>query len=639
MAEVQTHEIRRSMPIGAEPQPGGGTHFRVWAPDVSQVKVWLVDNDERRGATLPLTPEGNGYFSGLVAEAAAGDLYRLCLDDGDDGLADPASRFQPQGPFGPSQIQDPAAFAWSDDAWPGPEPTGQVIYEMHIGTFTATGRWDAAAEQLEELARLGVTTLEIMPLADFPGRFGWGYDGVSLFAPTHLYGTPDDVRRFVDRAHGLGLAVILDVVYNHVGPDGNVLPRFARDYFSHSETTDWGDAMNFDGPNNGPVREFFTANAAYWVREFHFDGLRLDATQDIHDSSSEHIIAAVNRAVRTAGGRRRTLLVAENEPQQATLIQPAEHGGHGLDLMWNDDFHHSCAIVITGRSEAYYSDHLGAPQEFVSAAKHGFLFQGQWYSWQNQPRGTPALDAAPWHFVHFIQNHDQVANTAQGQRAHVWSSPGRLKAMTALLLLGPQTPMLFQGQEFAANTPFFYFADHKPELAALVEQGRKAFMRQFPSIARPEVQARLPDPGDPQTFVRCKLDFADRQAHAEIYAVHQDLLRLRREDPVFRAQRAGALDGAVLGGTAFVLRFFGGGGDDRLLLVNLSSDLTLKPMPEPLLAPPAGRVWQLTWSSEDVRYGGSGTPPFDGDHPWTLPGHAALVMTAGAGRPNDGGGT
>jgi maltooligosyltrehalose trehalohydrolase len=621
----RTAAVQRRLPIGAEVL-AGGADFRVWAPRARGVEVCLVGEADQPLECVPLEPEEGGYFSGLISDVQAGRLYWLRLD-GDAMYPDPASRFQPQGPFGPSQLIDPGAFAWTDDRWPGAELKGQVLYEMHIGTFTDEGKLRSAIEQLPHLVELGVTMLELMPLADFPGRFGWGYDGVNLFAPTRLYGQPDDLRRFVDQAHSLGLAVILDVVYNHLGPDGNHLARFSPAYFSTANKTDWGAAINFDGENSGPVREFFAANAAYWIGEYHFDGLRLDATQDIFDASPEHILAVIARESRRAAGNRSLVIVAENEPQDPRLVRSADKGGYGLDAMWNDDFHHSATVLLSGRNEAYYSDHRGEPQEFVSAAKHGFLYQGQWYSWQEKPRGKPAWDLEPPQFIHFIQNHDQVANTAQGQRAHTWTSPGRYKAMTALLLLGPQTPMLFQGQEFAASNRFHYFADHKPELAALVEQGRKEFMKQFPSIARPDVQALIPDPGDPQTFVRSKLVLSERQSHAEIYNLHRDLLKLRREDPVFRRQQR-AVDGAVLGDGAFVLRFFGPEGDDRLLLINFDQDLRLSPLPEPLLAPPSCGGWQVLWSSEDVRYGGSGTPPLGQDGPWVVPGQAAVVLVS-----------
>jgi maltooligosyltrehalose trehalohydrolase len=474
-----------------------------------------------------------------------------------------------------------------------------------------------------------VTVVEMMPIAEFPGRFGWGYDGVDLFAPSHLYGTPDDLRGFVDAAHGAGVSVILDVVYNHLGPDGNYLAQFSGTYFTDAYVTDWGEAINFHGPDSAPVREFFTENAAYWIRELHFDGLRLDATQNIYDRAPDpvHIVAEVARSARAAGGGRQVLVVAENEPQDANLVRPAESGGQGLDALWNDDFHHTAHVALTGHTEAYFTDYGGSPQELVSAAKWGFLFQGQYYRWQQQRRGTPALDLPSAAFIHFIQNHDQVANSATGERIHRLTAPGRLRAITAVTLLGPATPMLFQGQEFAASAPFLYFADHAEQLARTVHRGRREFMAQFPSAALPEIQAAIPDPADPATFERCRLDFAERERHAEAYALHRDLLRLRREDGVFRAQRGDRMHGAVLGAEAFLLRFIGDGGDDRLLLVNLGADLHPDPAPEPLLAPPARRAWRLLWSSEDPRYGGAGTPAPERDGDWRIPGPAALVMT------------
>jgi maltooligosyltrehalose trehalohydrolase len=374
------------------------------------------------------------------------------------------------------------------------------------------------------------------------------------------------------------------------------------------------------------VREFFLANAGYWIDEFHFDGLRLDATQNIYDSSSDHILGAIARAVRQSAHGRATILVAENERQQTHLVRPPAQGGYGLDGLWNDDFHHSAMVALTGRNEAYYTDYHGTPQEFISALKWGYLYQWQWYTWQKQRRGTPCFGLEPATFVTFIQNHDQIANSGHGLRCHRLSSPGRYKALTAVMLLGPGTPMLFQGQEFAASSPFFYFADFEGDLARLVCQGRAESLRQFPSIDQPEMQACLPDPADPKTFDRSKLDFSERQRHAEFYMLHCDLLRLRREDPVFRVQRPSGMDGAVLGPEAFVLRFFGEEGDDRLLMVNLGRDLALEPTPEPLLAPPPDRGWTIVWSSEDPRYGGGGTAALEGVANWHLPGHAAVVL-------------
>jgi maltooligosyltrehalose trehalohydrolase len=613
------------LPVGAEVLPEGGVHFRVWAPRRRAVAVVLEGG---KGA-VPLEPEGNGYFSGRAGQAGAGVLYRYRLDGGEKLFPDPASRFQPEGPHGPSQVIDPRGFRWSDGAWRGCPAQGQVIYEMHVGTFTPEGTWEAAGRELLELAELGVTVLEVMPVGDFPGKFGWGYDGVDLFAPTRLYGTPDDFRRFVDRAHGLGLGVILDVVYNHVGPDGNYLKEFAPGYFSDRYKNEWGEAINFDGADAGAVREFFVANAGYWVDEFHLDGLRLDATQQIFESSKEHILTAIARRVRQAAGGRATLVVAENEPQHTRLVRPVEQGGYGLDMLWNDDYHHSARVALSGHNEAYYSDYLGTPQELVSAARHGYLYQGQRYAWQKKRRGSPTFGVPPEAFVNFLENHDQVANSARGQRSHAQASFGSYKALAALTLLMPGTPMLFQGQEFASSSPFYYLADHNPQLAPLVAEGRAKFLAQFTTVALPEMQALLPDPADPETFRRCKLDFSQRQSHAGVYRMYRDLLRLRRHDPVLRAPRAGGVDGAVLGPEAFVLRYFGGEtprNGDRLLVVNLGRDLELVPAPEPLLAPPEGMRWQNLWASEDPPYGGYGARPLETPEGWWLPGRAAAVL-------------
>ena len=570
-----------------------------------------------------MAPQDDGYHAVLVPQAAAGVRYRYRLG-GRDAFPDPASRFQPDGPHGPSQVVDPAAFVWRDGQWPGVGIEGQVIYEMHIGTFTQEGTWAAAGRELAELAACGVTVIELMPVADFPGRFGWGYDGVGLFAPVGIYGEPDDLRRFVDEAHSCGLGVILDVVYNHLGPSGNYLGQFSADYFTSKYANEWGQALNFDGEHCGPVRELFLANAAYWVAEYHIDGLRLDATQQMFDDSPESIVTAIARQVRQAAGGRKTLVVAENEIQDANLARPAAAGGSGLDGLWNDDFHHAAMVALAGRSEAYYSDYTGKAQEFLSMLKYGYLYQGQRSAWQNQRRGTPSLDLPPARFVLYLQNHDQVANSGRSERMQFLTSPGRLRALTALLLLAPGTPMLFQGQEFGASAPFHFFSDHEPGLAGLVRKGRAKSLQQFPSLATREMRAFFPDPGDPAVFAGCKLDLSEREHHRPIYDLHKDLLRLRREDAVFGSQTPGGLDGSALAEECLLLRFFGD--DDRLLLVNLGRDLHLPFAPEPLLAPPAGHAWQLLWSSEHPRYGGAGTPPLEAKDGWRIPGHAAVAL-------------
>ena len=629
LERIQKLAVARRLPIGAEVLPDGGSHFRVWAPRCAAVEVVLDSPNGAAKCPLALERDEQGYFSGVVANARAGTRYRFRLDGAEPLVPDPASRFQPEGPHGPSEIVDPAQFEWHDSDWHGVELLGQVIYEMHIGTFTAEGTWAAAEQQLEELKDLGITVIEVMPVNEFAGRFGWGYDGVDLYAPTRLYGRPDDFRRFVDHAHLVGLGVILDVVYNHMGPDGNYLGAFSADYFSVKHKTDWGEAINYDGENCAPVREFFGANGPYWIDEYHLDGLRLDATQNIYDDSTPHILSAIAAGVRRAAAGRSTILVAENEPQQAKLVRPASGGGYGLDALWNDDFHHSARVALTGQREAYYLDYVGTPQELLSAVKWGFLYQGQWYEWQKQRRGTPTLGLAPATFVNFLENHDQICNSGLGERIHYSSQPGCYRALTALLLLAPSTPMLFMGQEFGASSPFVFFADHKPELAKLVHQGRKDFVAQFASLATAESQANIPDPADEKIFQACKLNLAERQTHKKIYQLHRDLLRLRREDAVFRAQRVHGFDGAALSPSILVLRFFGiEEQGDRLLLINLGVDSACDPAPQPLLAPPENSQWKILWSSECLAYGGRGTPELLANAPSRIQGPAATLLTS-----------
>jgi maltooligosyltrehalose trehalohydrolase len=625
-SSIESSTLRR-YPIGVElvheaDLPAAG-HARVWAPGHHSVEL-VIEDDPTGNSDSPLMAEGNGYFSGYTANATVGTRYRFRLDGG-DAFPDPASRFQPDGPHGPSLVVDPTQFEWTDADWPGVSIDGQVIYEMHVGTFTPAGTYRSATERLTDLVDLGVTVVEIMPVADFSGRFGWGYDGVDLFAPTRLYGMPDDLRALIDAAHRLELGVILDVVYNHFGPDGNYLGQFSPHYIS-LKPTEWGNALNFDGENSAPVREFILTNARYWIDEFHFDGLRLDATQQIFDSSTPHILTEVGGAVRSAARGRDTIIVAENEPQHASLVRPVSKQGCALDALWNDDFHHSAWVAATGRSEAYYSGYRGNAQEFISAAKYGYLYQGEWYAWQHHRRGEPGLDLPPSAFVTFIQNHDQVANSAAGLRIHQETSGGRHRALTALMLLLPQTPMLFQGQEFATSSPFLFFADHNGDLAKLVREGRGGFLSQFPSLAADKASQAV-DPSDPQTFLRCKLDWSERETHKATLDLHRDLLRIRREDPVIRARAPRSLDGAVISDAAFILRFFGERGEDRLLVVNLGARIHADPFAEPLAAPPYSRGWTTIFSTESSKYGGWGTPPLETvDDGWWIPAECAVLL-------------
>jgi len=625
--EINHESITRRLPVGAEVQPGGGVHFRVWAPKRRAVEVVIEGGEQHRAVALE--PEENGYFASLVPDVGEGARYRFRLD-GEGPFPDPASRFQPEGPHGPSQVVDPSRFAWSDQGWGGLKLPGQVLYEMHIGTFTPEGTWASAIERLPRLVELGVTAVEPMPAAEYAGTFGWGYDGVDLFAPHHRYGGPDDMRRFVDEAHRLGLGVILDVVYNHFGPDGCYLGQFSDHYLHKDRVGDWGDSINFDGEGSGPTREYFIANAEYWIDEFHIDGLRLDATHAIHDSSPEHILKALTRRARAAAGNRSILIFAENESQNARLIRPEDQGGYGLDGAWNDDFHHAARVALTGRAEAYYADYQGSPQELISAVKWGYLFQGQVVKWQRKRRGTPTFDTPAPRFVTYLESHDQVANSTRGRRLKSLTGPGEYRAMTALWLTAPQTPMLFQGQELGSDRPFLYFSNHHDELAKLVSEGRLQELAGFRSTIHPAIREILPDPSGETTFLESKLQEPEDYHAAPEFLLIQDLLKLRREDPIFRMQDSSKVHGAVIGPAALALRYFGETDDCRLVVVNLGRDLYPTPNTEPLLAPPAGKDWAVLWFSEHPRYDGSGIPPLPPGGPWRAPGHSALILAPAA---------
>jgi maltooligosyltrehalose trehalohydrolase len=616
----QTRKPRRR--IGANPAVEG-TEFCVWAPLAKTVVVAI----EGRNSSFPLSTDGDGYFSANLKDAGPGDRYKFSVDGG-ELFPDPASRYQPEGPHGHSEVIDPTAFQWSETEakWPGIGIAGQVLYELHVGTFTSEGTFLISIGEFARLRDLGITVIECMPLAEFAGEVGWGYDGVSLFAPFHRYGRPDDLRRMIDAAHQHGLGVILDVVYNHLGPDGNYLTKYSNDYFS-SKDTEWGDGINFDGENSGPVRDFFLANASHWITEYHFDGLRLDATQSIHDNGSHgvHILAEIVSEVHSSAGNRKTIVVAENEPQDSLLVRSVEQNGYGLDAVWNDDFHHSAVVALTGRREAYFSDHLGVPQEFISAAKYGYLYQGQYYAWQHQARGTSSLRVPAKKFITFLENHDQVANFGRSQHLRLISGAARYRAMTALWLLSPGTPMFFQGQEYGSESPFYYFAGHKGELAESVSNGRAEFMLQFANQDTPEMRCGLKNPQDPETFALSRLE-EDRNRNPEIVRLHLDLLAIRRKDPVLNGCIASSIDGAVLGENCFVVRYLTPTNDDRLLVINLGTGVDLPHLPEPLVAPPAGCRWQVKWSSEWPVYGGCGASAPGRFGAWHIVGESAQLL-------------
>lgn len=616
--------FKRTYPVGAEVTEAGAL-FRVWAPKAK--KITLNTRSKSDQLVHAMTAEKNGYHSCLLHDLPIGTLYQFQIDDDEVLYPDPASKHQPLGPHGPSRLESSGHFQWSDADWKGVNNANNVIYEMHVGTFTQEGTYHAAARELPELASLGVTVIELMPVNEFDGDFGWGYDGVALYAPYHGYGIPDELRFFIDQAHSAGIGVILDVVYNHVGSSGCYLQKFSADYFSNRYKSEWGDVFNFDGDNSDSVREFIINNAVYWINEFHFDGFRLDATQQIFDASDEHIISAIVSASKRAAGTRELLIIGENEPQQRKLVAPIQEKGYGLNSLWNDDFHHSAKVALTGRTGAYFTDYKGEPQEFISSVKFGFLFQGQWYRWQKKRRGNSALDLKPNAFVHYLQSHDQIANGGRGMRIHQLANPASLRALTALLLLGPQTPMLFQGQEFGASSPFLYFAANNPDLVDAVAAGRNEFLHQFPTLATPAMQPYLPRPDDISAFKQSKLIFEEREKNSEIYQLHKSLLKIRRENSVINGTDFSHIDGAVIAPSAFVLRYFSSSANnDRLLIINLGRDLLLSPIPEPLLAPHDDHDWTLDWSSELPQYGGHGACEISTQDEWLMPGLSAALL-------------
>lgn len=609
----------RRYPIGAEIFRSG-VHFRVWAPDHKKVDL-VIEEPNKKPIFLSMKPEKKGYFSLFTKQASEGTFYRYRLSGSSSLFADPASRYQLQGPAAFSSVVNPN-FPWTDKKWHGLEPYGHVAYELHIGTFTEEGTFEAARKKLPYLADLGITFIEMLPVNDFPGHFGWGYDGVNLFAPSHLYGTPHELKAFINEAHHLGIGVVLDVVYNHLGPEDNQLIHFSKDYFSNQFSTDWGKAINFDQPES---RAFFLTNARYWIEEFHFDGLRVDATPWMFSTTPTHILQELTQVIKASGGKRHTIAIGENEPQDTKLLRPYKEGGYGFDMLWNDDFHHSAYVRMTGKREAYYMDYLGSPQEFISSLKYGFLYQGQYYDWQKKPRGTPHLKIPHQAMMIFLENHDQVANTGFGLRLHQKADYGNYKAMTTLFLLSPNTPLIFQGQEFNSSQPFYYFADHAPNLSYLVKKGRKKELSQFPRLKTEEIRSVLADPENPLTFISSKLNHKEKEKNQKTFALYQDLIKLRKTDRVFRKMQRGQFDGAVLNADSFLIRYFDKKEGDRILIINFGPDLFLNPAPEPLLAPGKEKKLLILWSSETLAYGGEGTPPINIPF-WKIPGHSAIVL-------------
>lgn len=518
-----------TMPFGANLLDIGGVRFRLWAPGVMAVSLWLDEEQE-----LPMVATDSGWFELAVPTAHAGSRYRFRLPDG-LLVPDPASRYNPEDIHGPSEVVDPAAFDWSDGDWRGRPWEEAVIYELHVGSFTPAGNFNGVIERLDYLAKLGITALEIMPVSDFPGRRNWGYDGVLPFAPDAAYGRPEDFKRLVDAAHKRGLMVLLDVVYNHFGPEGNYLHAYAPDFFNPHHATPWGAAINFDGENNRAVRDFFVHNVRYWLEEFHLDGLRLDAIHAICDDSSPDIIeelAEAFRVLRECG--RHVHMVLENEHNQACYLGREDAGTlRHATAQWNDDIHHVFHVLATGENDGYYSDYAAEPTRLLGRClTEGFAYQGEASAFaRGKLRGEPSGHLPPTAFINFLQNHDQIGNRAFGERLSHLASPVVMEAVTAILLLAPQPPLLFMGEEFATTQPFLFFCDFGPELASAVTEGRRREFSRFARFSDPAARECIPDPNAETTFCACVLDWSaiDQMPHRIVLELHRVLLSLRRQ--------------------------------------------------------------------------------------------------------------
>jgi maltooligosyltrehalose trehalohydrolase len=580
-----------------------GVRFRVWAPDAKALRV-IFERPGREAASLERFADGT--FGALVAGAKAGDRYRYEIDGG-SAFPDPASRFQPEGVHGPSEIVDPQRFTWGDSRWTGIPRSDLVLYELHVGTFTPEGTFAAAAERLPYLARLGVTAVELMPVADFPGRRNWGYDGVDLFAPARCYGTPDDLRGLVNAAHGLGVAVVLDVVYNHLGPDGNYLAVFSPYYFSDVHKNPWGQGLNFDGARSSMVRQFFIENALHWVHEYHLDGLRLDATHAIVDTDPRPFVAQLTARVKQST-HRPVYVIAEDHRNLARMIRSEGEGGWGLDGVWADDFHHKVRVALAGDNEGYYRDYTGSMSNLAKTLNQGWHFTGQYSTYLQEPRGTDPTGIPPRRFVFCIQNHDQIGNRALGERLHHHIELAAYRAASVLLLCAPATPLLFMGQEWAATTPFLYFTDHPAALGKLVTEGRRNEFRHFSAFSDAGARERIPDPQDAATFRASRLDWSEsiREPHASTLRLYQRLLALRRQEPAIRRARFTA---TALTETTLLLRQDADEGPSLLAIIQMNGAAEVRLAEHASLAGLDVSLSQLLFTTEDRPFTPDPQPP------------------------------
>jgi len=606
-----------SLSRGARAQ-AEGVAFSVWAPRAARAAVCFPSPSATR--TMPLRAEGEGIFAGVAEEATAGSDYAFRLDDGEP-LPDPVSRFQPSGVHGPSRVVDPNRFPWTDEHWRGVARPDLVFYELHVGTFTEKGTFDAAIDHLAALRDLGITALELMPVAQFPGSRNWGYDGVFPYAPQNTYGGPEALRRLVDAAHARGLAVLLDVVYNHLGPEGNVLGRYGP-YFTDRYRTPWGDALNFDGPGSDEVRRYFVENALHWIAEYHLDGLRLDAVHAICDASPRPFLQQLAMAVHGLGERlgRAVHAIPESDANDPDLVRSPERGGAGLDAVWCDDFHHAVHAGLTGERSGYYVD-FGGAEAIAKALRDRFVFDGVYSAYRQRHHGAPARDLAGDRFVVCVQNHDQVGNRARGDRLVTLVSAARSRLATAFLLLSPCLPLLFMGEEYGETRPFLYFVDHgDPALRAAVRDGRR---REFASFGW---QGEVPDPNAPETFEASRLDRGRRgQPRREaVESLHRALLALRRAEPALRP--GGALAFADSPGPGTVrLQLQPETGPPLLALFQIGDGQSEVPIP------PTRSSWRLRLDTQERRFGGPGTSAPErvtADRPVRIASDAAWVYGA-----------
>jgi maltooligosyltrehalose trehalohydrolase len=500
--------------------------FTIWAPDANKMAVKIGD------ALYPMNgPDEVGWWNASVEAADDGTDYAFVLNDDATSYPDPRGLWQAHGVHGPSRVYDHAAFVWNDERWQGPPLSGAVIYEVHVGTFTAAGTFDAAIERLNYLFQLGVTHVELMPVVEFPGKFGWGYDGVALFAVNDHYGGPNGLKRFVDACHSRGLAVLLDVVYNHFGPVGNYATKFGP-YLTHRHNTPWGDAVNFEDAGSDEVRRFFCDSALMWMRDYHVDGLRLDAVHEFMDRSAIHFMEQLSAEVDILSSmlERKMVLIAESDLNDPKVVRPREAGGYGMDAQWSDDFHHALFTILNveGDGKAYYAD-FGSFEKLAKALTSMFVYDGVYSRYRRHTHGRPVFGLSAHHFVGFIQNHDQVGNRATGDRLQHIVGIARAKVAAGIVLTSPSIPLLFQGEEFAASTPFQYFADHgDPEMAMAIREGRK---QEFAAFGwDPE---EIPDPDSRDTFERSKLNWNEihEGEHGEMLEWVRRLIHLRRHAP------------------------------------------------------------------------------------------------------------